>query len=74
MFRVVASDHALTNGLFGPGQPAKATRSRIGDRLVLSNGEAYLWWANKENPLLGRHGSLSPEEMLVPFLVTRLDA
>lgn len=74
MFRTMGSSHALESGLFGPGQPAKATRSRIGDRLALSQGEGYLWWANKDNPLLGRHGSVTAEEMLVPFLMVRLDA
>ncbi len=74
MFRMLASDHALAAGLFGPGQPAKAARSRIGDRLALSQGEGYLWWAAKDNPLLGRHGSVTSEEMLVPFLMVRLDA
>ena len=74
MFRTLVSDHALAAGLFGPGQPAKAARSRIGDRLALSQGEGYLWWAAKENPLLGRHGSVTSEEMLVPFLMVRLDA
>ena len=73
-FRMLVSDHALEAGLFGPGQPAKAARSRIGDRLAISQGEGYLWWANKENLLLGRHGSVTPEEMLVPFLMVRLDA
>jgi hypothetical protein len=31
-----------------------------------------MWWANKENPLIGRHGGLSSEEMLVPLLAARL--
>ncbi|GMR10141.1 MAG: alkaline phosphatase family protein [Anaerolineae bacterium] len=74
MFRILGSDHALAAGLFGPGQPSKSARSRIGDRVALSQGEGYLWWAAKENPLLGRHGSVTSEEMLVPFLMVRLDA
>ena len=74
MFKMMSSEHALHSGLFGPGEPAKAARSRIGDRLALGQGEGYLWWADKDNPLLGRHGSVMPEEMLVPFLVVRLDA
>ena len=73
MFRTMLSVHALEAGLFGPGQPAKSARSRIGDRLAISRGEGYLWWANKENSLLGRHGSVTSEEMLVPFLMVRLD-
>ena len=74
MFHTLVSSHALEAGLFGPGKPAKSARGRIGDRLALSQGEGYLWWANKENPLLGRHGSVTAEEMLVPFFMVRLDA
>jgi len=74
MFRVMPSRHALEAGLFGPGQPAKPTRNRIGDRLAIAQSNGYLWWAAKENPLLGRHGSVTPDEMLVPILMIRLDA
>lgn len=71
-FRLLASAHALQAGLFGPGAPAEATSDRIGDVIAVSQGDAYLWWAAKENVLLGRHGGLSREEMLVPLLATRL--
>ena len=74
MFRVMPSNHALEAGLFGPGQPAKSARSRVGDRLAIGQRDGYLWWAAKENPLLGRHGSVTPAEMLVPILMIRLDA
>lgn len=72
-FKTLPSSHALQAGLFGPGEPAAVTPSRIGDSLAISQGEAYFWWAAKENPLLGRHGGLTADEMLVPFLVVRLD-
>jgi hypothetical protein len=45
---------------------------RLGDVIALARGDSYLWWANKDNPLIGRHGGLSPEEMLVPLLAVRL--
>ncbi len=72
-FRILPSEHALDAGLFGPGTPCPAALDRIGDRIAVSRGSAYLWWAPKENVLIGRHGGVSPEEMLVPFLVARLD-
>lgn len=31
-----------------------------------------MWWSEKENLLIGRHGGLSADEMLVPFLAVRL--
>ena len=63
---------AVSAGLFGPGKPHPRLRDRLGDLLVLARGNAYLWWANKDDHLYGRHGGLSPDEMLVPFLATRL--
>lgn len=71
-FQLLRSDTALHAGLFGPGAPAAATPDRIGDRIAVSQGDAYLWWGSKENALLGRHGGVSPEEMLVPFLAAPL--
>jgi hypothetical protein len=63
---------AVQSGLFGPGKPHPMLLDRLGDLIVYGRGDAYLWWANKDNPLIGRHGGLSPEEMLVPFLAVRL--
>ena len=73
MFQILPSSHALENGLFGPGESTREARSRIGDYLVISQGDAYLWWSPKPNHLLGRHGGLSEDEMIVPLLVTRLE-
>jgi hypothetical protein len=71
-FAVLDSDFALHNGLFGPGEPHTEIRDRTGDLTLVAKGDAYLWWGAMENPLIGRHGGLSTEEMLVPFLAARL--
>ncbi len=71
-FNLIPSEKALKVGLFGPGTPAREARDRLGDLIAVSQRDAYLWWASKENPLLGRHGGLSPQEMLVPLLAVRL--
>jgi hypothetical protein len=71
-FHLLPSDYALECGLLGPGEPAPATRERLGDRIAIARGSAFLWWAPKENVLIGRHGGVSPDEMLVPFLAARL--
>ena len=63
---------AVQAGLFGPGEPHPRLLERLGDLLALARGYNYLWWADRENPLIGRHGGLSAEEMLVPFLAARL--
>lgn len=71
-FNLIPSEKALKAGLFGPGPPAMEARDRLGDLIAVGQGDAYLWWASKENPLLGRHGGLSPQEMLVPLMAVRL--
>jgi hypothetical protein len=45
---------------------------RLGDLIVIARKDAYLWWADKDNPLIGRHGGLSEQEMVVPFLSVEL--
>lgn len=71
-FIVLDSSHALEKGLFGPGEPYKRVPERLGELMVIARGDAYWWWAAKENPIIGRHGGMSPDEMLVPFLAARL--
>jgi hypothetical protein len=67
------SHHALEVGLFGPGEPAKESHHRLGDQIIISKGENYLWWASKPNKLLGRHGGLSFDEMVVPLFALPLN-
>jgi hypothetical protein len=61
------AEQVLEAGLLGPGARHARLVDRIGDWVVVPQGNAYWWWADKENPLLGRHGGLSPLEMLVPY-------
>lgn len=71
-FRMVDSAYAAESGIFGSGARHPALGDRLGELVVFPDDNMYLWWAPKENPLLGRHGGLHPEEMLVPFLAARL--
>lgn len=71
-FHVVNSSFALQAGLFGDGEALPQMPDRLGDLMLIPRENYYLWWAAKENPLIGRHGGLHPEEMLVPFLAARL--
>jgi hypothetical protein len=59
---------AVAKGLFGPGKPHPRLADRMGDLIAAARGEAYIWWADKDNPLVGQHGGLSAEEMIVPLL------
>jgi hypothetical protein len=63
---------AVARGLFGPGTPHPRLSDRLGDLIVVARNDAYLWWAEKENILVGQHGGLSPEEMIVPLLSVML--
>jgi hypothetical protein len=71
-FGLLDSEHALRAGLFGPGEPCDQAAARLGDRIVVSRDSAYWWWADRPDTLLGRHGSLTAEEMIVPLLAVRL--
>ncbi len=71
-FIVIPSKEAIEKGLFGQGNLHSSLEDRVGDVVLIPQGNAYLWWWQKENPLLGRHGGLSQEEMLIPFLALRL--
>ncbi len=71
-FGLVDPAFAVQAGLFGSGQLHPGLYDRLGDLLVVGREHAYLWWANKDNTMQGRHGGLHPEEMLVPFLAAPL--
>ena len=73
-FVLLDSTAALTAGLFGQGTPAPETPFRIGDLLALARGTNALQRGDKKPKLIGRHGGLTPEEMLVPLIGARLDA
>jgi predicted AlkP superfamily pyrophosphatase or phosphodiesterase len=72
-FTMIEPGYAVEHGLFGPGNPHPRLAERTGDQIMAARGRAYLWWANKKNYLAGRHGGLTEEEMVVPFLAAKLD-
>lgn len=77
-FVLLDTERALETGLWG--QPAEITpglRARLGDVILVARDTARLSTRTQEDhssPLRGHHGSLTPEEMLVPLLLVRLDA
>lgn len=71
-FVFLSSARAVESGLFGSGEGHHDLFDRLGDGVVIARENAYLWWSSKNNHLLGRHGGLSPKEMLVPFLAVNL--
>jgi hypothetical protein len=71
-FVIVETAAAVQAGLFGTGQSHTSLLDRLGDTVVIPRRNAYIWWANKENRMLGRHGGLHREEMLIPLLAAPL--
>jgi hypothetical protein len=72
-FLLLQMEQALAAGLFGPGKALPELRSRLGDLLLLARNDSRLITEEEKAPLHGHHGSLTPEEMLVPLLMVRLD-
>lgn len=71
------SDDAVARGLFGPAPLAPHARARIGDFVLLARENwyfhHYLMEPQRDVKIVGCHGGLTPEEMLVPLLAVRLD-
>ena len=72
MFTLLSSQEALNGGLLGPGRQHPDLQNRVGDLIAIGRADAYLWWANEKDFLLGRHGGLSADDMLVPLAAHRL--
>lgn len=74
-FVVLKGEDALAAGLYGdPRSLHPEAHLRIGDVILLARGGATLWSSDTRRPLLGMHGALEREEMLVPLLALRADA
>jgi len=72
-FVAVPAVDALRSGLLGTGTPMAEVAARIGHVMVFARGSRYLDKQGKRFRQRGRHGGLSPDEMLVPWLALRLD-
>ncbi|MCR4407585.1 MAG: alkaline phosphatase family protein [Anaerolineae bacterium] len=73
-FIILERNTVLESGLLGPGPIYRETPYRLGDLVALARGKHYLAKQEKSLKMLGRHGGLSPAEMLVPLFITRLDS
>lgn len=74
-FYLLDAAEALHAGLYGPTERLHPDAARrIGDWVLLSKGNAMLWNMDPDTVLLGMHGSLEPDEMIVPYIGLRLDA
>ena len=73
---VIDGSAALSDGLFGDGPVAVETERRVGDLIAL-HPELGAWFGgdveSEELRIVGMHGGLHPDEMLVPFAAGRLN-
>jgi len=72
--RVCTADDAFEAGLFGGGTPGVAAKDRVGDVIAAPRRDRTLIYGypGERVDLIGRHGGLSADEMLVPLVVARL--
>jgi hypothetical protein len=66
---ITTRDQAIADGWFGP-KVTEAARARLGDVALVARDAIAFHDPDDTGPyvLIGRHGSLTPEEMLVPLL------
>ena len=74
---VIPSDAAEEAGLWGNGKRKKEFRGRVGDYVMLMGGRRVMFYpyydgAKPEHLVGGRHGGLHAEEMLTPFIISRI--
>lgn len=70
---VISGEEAVSAGWFGPSVAAPV-RARIGDVVAVANGPYAVMQREVFRPeadMIGHHGSLTPEEALVPLLIVR---
>jgi len=78
-FVFMSQEEVIGSGLLGPGEVYVEVPHRLGDIVGIARGSYCL---NRHPPkpdgekkqMLGRHGGLAAQEMLVPLLAVRLDA
>jgi hypothetical protein len=73
--QVLETKEAIKLGLFGLGEASQEFMQRTGNLLVLPYGKETLWFEHRSGRrinLLGQHGGLNEDEMLVPLAAVKL--
>lgn len=72
---VFKMEEFIKKGVFGKGKPHPEIYSRLGNLLILPEGNNTIWYRFLPEHRLefnGLHGGLSEEEMLIPFTCAKL--
>lgn len=73
--KIMKTTTAIKSELFGIGDVRKTFLQRVGDLMVLPYDNETIWFEHFKNikfTSLGHHGGLSQNEMLVPFMFSKL--
>lgn len=73
-FELIPSGKAVADGLFGYGRMSKDVREALGDYLILSKEDyafLYKYKKREDAELIGYHGGLHEDEMLIPMIFGR---
>ncbi|SDR00405.1 alkaline phosphatase family protein [Natronobacterium texcoconense] len=72
--KVFTREEVLDRNLFGDGEESDTFHRRLGD-LVVCHRELSVWYGSDPTKLelIGMHGGLHPDEMLVPFAAVELE-
>lgn len=73
--QVMETEKAFDKGLFGTGKPRDKFFDRVGNLIILPRNNHTIWYDHprgRKFDLLGHHGGLNKEEMLVPFAYSKL--
>ena len=73
-FAVIDLEEAIKLEMFGPEPPSDVTMQRLGNQISISTGPDMLEYNVARGPgrmvqLNCHHSGLTPEEMLIPFVV-----
>jgi len=73
--KIIETSKALKEGLFGIGKVSKSFSERAGNLLILPYDNETIWFEHSKGrrfTLLGHHGGLNQNEMLVPFMASNI--
>jgi len=77
-FKLFSSDELVSRGVFGQAANSEELKEKVGDFAALANKDIALGYPffddDRFHPMLGTHGGMTQEEMIVPFLSIRLAA
>lgn len=73
--QILETRQAAESGFFGLGKTSESFLERTGNLLIVPYGRETVWFEHRSGRrinLLGQHGGLHPDEMLVPFAAAKL--